>query len=301
MGNLFSYSESSYKRGNLKLESQKIVEFSGRMEDWQKWKNRTECALDGSGYEEILTDESYALSHPRESRIVYAQLSVATIGGTANHLIKKFDSTKNGYSAWEALCNWYDGEMIQNETSDALRDKLESLKLTTTTSASVYINNYLTWYRDLEKIPGEGMSKSHAVSLFLRNITDPDYDTTVKILKNGRPSLEEAVNSIRKFERDLVHKRAEHRRLKIDFDVELEMRLMIVTIILLQNEFDGPSRKLKNTGISGKSLHWTMDSLVFRQKFGETNLEQRKRISSWLGILRSSTTNPLRRSGSPRR
>eukprot|EP00957_Ditylum_brightwellii_P049909 3783033-Ditylum_brightwellii.AAC.1 len=30
---------------SLKLASQKIVEFSRRIEDWQKWKNRTSCAL----------------------------------------------------------------------------------------------------------------------------------------------------------------------------------------------------------------------------------------------------------------
>eukprot|EP00957_Ditylum_brightwellii_P022260 1680404-Ditylum_brightwellii.AAC.1 len=33
---------------NLKLESQKIVEFKGRSKDWQKWKTRTKCTFDSS-------------------------------------------------------------------------------------------------------------------------------------------------------------------------------------------------------------------------------------------------------------
>eukprot|EP00957_Ditylum_brightwellii_P041868 3171200-Ditylum_brightwellii.AAC.1 len=31
----------------LKMDLQKIVEFNRKVEDWQKWKNRMECALDG--------------------------------------------------------------------------------------------------------------------------------------------------------------------------------------------------------------------------------------------------------------
>ena len=39
---------------NLKLEAQKIAAFDGNMINWQRWKSRTECALDGSGYEKVL-------------------------------------------------------------------------------------------------------------------------------------------------------------------------------------------------------------------------------------------------------
>eukprot|EP00957_Ditylum_brightwellii_P066474 5046733-Ditylum_brightwellii.AAC.1 len=67
---------------NLKLEPQKIVEFTGRSKDWQKWKTRTQCAFDGSGHKGILNDSNYAFRHPDRSRIVYLQLSVATLGGT---------------------------------------------------------------------------------------------------------------------------------------------------------------------------------------------------------------------------
>ena len=35
---------------SLKLEAQKMRDFSGLTMDWTKWKDRTECAFNGSGY-----------------------------------------------------------------------------------------------------------------------------------------------------------------------------------------------------------------------------------------------------------
>ena len=174
------------------------------MEDWQRWKSRTQCAFDGSGYEKILTDPVYAVMHPRANKIVYAQLSVATVSGTAHHLVKQFGTLKHGNMAWEALLDWFDGDAIKNETADALRDKLSHLKLNVSTSAASYINNFLTWYRDLCKIPGEGISDSHAISMFLSNITDPAYSTFVQIQKANMCDLKTAVVAIRKHERDIM-------------------------------------------------------------------------------------------------
>ena len=215
MGNFFSKTtekEPSWSGGNLKLDSQKVTEFLGRIEDWQRWKSRTTCAFDGSGYEQILTDPVYAVMNPRANKIVYAQLSVATVSGTAHHLVKQFDTSKNGNMAWDALVEWYDGDAIKNETADALRDKLSHLKLSTSMSAASYINNFLTWYRDLCKIPGEGISDSHAISMFLSNITDPAYSTFVQIQKAQVTDLKTAVVAIRKHERDIVSTRSQRRR-----------------------------------------------------------------------------------------
>ena len=73
---------------SLKLEAQKIRDFSGLTMDWTKWENRTECAFDGSGYGKILTNPSYAKCHPMMNKIVYAQLSVATSEGTSQNIMK---------------------------------------------------------------------------------------------------------------------------------------------------------------------------------------------------------------------
>jgi ATPase subunit of ABC transporter with duplicated ATPase domains len=69
-------------------------------------------------------------------------------------------------------------------------------------------------YQELEKIPGEGMSTSHARHVFLRNIHDERYDMTVKYLRNADANLQECVTAIRKEERDQLRKRAAKRKLQ---------------------------------------------------------------------------------------
>jgi hypothetical protein len=99
---------------NLKLEAQKIKDFTGGHEDWAKWKSRTQCAFSGSGYERVLEDEVYTAMYERLNKVVYSQLAAATVEGVAYHLVSKHEDTKNGYAAWKSLLDWYDGDMIQN-------------------------------------------------------------------------------------------------------------------------------------------------------------------------------------------
>jgi hypothetical protein len=72
--------------------------------------------------------------------IVYSQLAVATVDSTAHHLIKQFEDTRKGYEAWKALTNWYNGDVIQNETAEALREKLGTLSLHLGVTGSDYVN-----------------------------------------------------------------------------------------------------------------------------------------------------------------
>lgn len=199
---------------SLKLEAQKINEFSGEFDHWPKWKSRTECAFNGSGYDKILTDELFAKANPKMNAIVYSQLAVATVDGNCHHLIKRYEETRDGNKAWRALIEWYDGDVIRNETADTLRANLEALVLHPGISASDYVNKYMMRYQELDKIPGEGMSASHATSLFLKNIKDERYEITIKYLRNADAKLHECVTAIRKEERDQLRKRAEKRKLQ---------------------------------------------------------------------------------------
>ena len=199
---------------SLKLEAQKISAFSGDYGDWARWKSRTECAFDGSGYEKVLSDEEYAVDNPRLNKIVYSQLSVATVDGNAHHLVKKHERTKNGHECWQSLLTWYDGDTVRNETSEDIRGKIENLSLHPGVTASAYVNKFLTYFRELESIPGEGYSPSHAVYLFLGNISHPDYEITVAYLRNTTSNLEACITSLRKAERDIMKKNANKRRMK---------------------------------------------------------------------------------------
>ena len=90
--------------GNLKLKSQKIVEFMGKMDEWQRWNSKTECSLYGSVYERVLKDATYDALNTQMNRVVYSQLEVETFGGTSHQLIKQHKDNKNGYGAWNTLC-----------------------------------------------------------------------------------------------------------------------------------------------------------------------------------------------------
>jgi hypothetical protein len=145
---------------------------------------------------------------------VYSQLAAATVDGVGYHLVQQFEVDKNGHAAWQNLCEWYDGDMIQNETAENLRNKLDNLRLHSGVSGSEYVNKFLAWYRDLEKIKGEGLSPGHATHLFLKNITDNDYESSVTYCRNGDLSLEKCIAAVRKQERDIQQKKLDRYRLK---------------------------------------------------------------------------------------
>eukprot|EP00957_Ditylum_brightwellii_P028048 2117692-Ditylum_brightwellii.AAC.1 len=123
------------------------------MDEWRKQKNRTECAFDGSDY---------------------LQLLVATSGGTAFHLVKQFETEKYGYAAWGVFVHWYNRSIMKSEMADVICTKLENYRFGNSNSASQYIDSFLISFREINEIPGEALSESHAISLFLWGITDPN-------------------------------------------------------------------------------------------------------------------------------
>jgi hypothetical protein len=112
----------------LKLEAQKISDFNGDFDAWTKWRSRTECAFNGSGYDRILTDKNYSATNPKMNAIVYSQLAVATVDGNAHHLIKQHDKNKDGYEAWNALVEWYDGDVICDNSAIRILNMCGSCK-----------------------------------------------------------------------------------------------------------------------------------------------------------------------------
>ena len=78
---------------SLKLEAQKISNFNGDLNQWPKWKSRTQCAFDGSGFEKVLSNRIYSKQHPRMNKVVFSQLSVVMVNGNTHHLINKYVET----------------------------------------------------------------------------------------------------------------------------------------------------------------------------------------------------------------
>ena len=178
------------------------------------WKSRTECAFNGSGYEQILSSKEYAESHQMKNQIVYSQLAVALVDGTAYHIVKKHDEKKHGHLAWKSLCTWYDGDEVKTEAAENARSKLELLTLHSGVTASDYVNKFMNYFRYLEKIPGEEYSANHAVAKFLDNITDRSYESTVSFCRNNNCDLETCVYKVRMNERNIMRKRANNLKLR---------------------------------------------------------------------------------------
>eukprot|EP00957_Ditylum_brightwellii_P009180 694796-Ditylum_brightwellii.AAC.1 len=124
-----------------------------------------------SGYERVLSKQEYADRMRNQNRVVSSQLSVATPRGTTYHLA---------------------------ETADTVRARLERYNLGNGTTVSQCINNFLTAYRELNNIPGELISDSHTLSMFLHGISDPDFAMFVQIQRKKNEGLEEAVLALRK-------------------------------------------------------------------------------------------------------
>ena len=87
-----------------------------KMDEWQRRRSRTYCAFDGSGYDRVLKNETYAAKNTQMNQVVYLQLSVVNIGVTSHYLIKQYEDDKIVYGAWNALCGWYDEYAVKNET-----------------------------------------------------------------------------------------------------------------------------------------------------------------------------------------
>ena len=107
--------------------------------------------------------------------MVYYQLLVVTVVGTAHHIIKQHEGDKHRYGSWNALCEWYYRYAVKNKIADYLGSKLESYRLTSESNAAQYINNSLTSFRELKTNPREAISETNALSLFLIGIKDPGF------------------------------------------------------------------------------------------------------------------------------
>ena len=173
-----------------------------------------ECAFNGSGYERILEDKDYAHINPTQNKVMYSQLAVATEAGNAYHLVKKHEPKRDDNAAWVELCNGFDGDHVKDQNANDKRFIVENLKLYSGGSASEYVSSFLTAMNDLNRIPEEGFSPGHVISLFLKNIEDEAYESTVTFLRNSSACINTCVTAIRRQERILLSQKSDQQKLK---------------------------------------------------------------------------------------
>ena len=132
MGNIISRSDEDQPRSvarDVKLEVQKIKAFSGNYMDWKLWKKQTKAAFGTTRLTGILDDADYAAKHQAKNKIVLLLLQVAIAEGHASHLVDQFEGTLDGYLAWQALTEWYDGDTVRHKLAEELRWAWENLRL----------------------------------------------------------------------------------------------------------------------------------------------------------------------------
>ena len=70
----------------------------------QTCKLKTECAFYEWGYDQALSDALFLEKNQHINHIIYSQLAVATVGGTAHHMVKISEDKKYGNAVWKSMC-----------------------------------------------------------------------------------------------------------------------------------------------------------------------------------------------------
>ena len=118
------------------------------------------------------------------NQAVYSQLALATVRGSAHHLIKQHGDNRNEYGAWNAFREWYDGDSVKNKAVDSLKSKFEDYHLKSVSNTAQYKNNFLTSFRYLKNSLRNHFGKSYLNFVSSRVIKYPGFDMTVEIRKS---------------------------------------------------------------------------------------------------------------------
>ena len=190
------------KRSNVKLQAQNVSDFNGSALKWHTWKKKTRAAIGTAGMLRVIDDREYSKKNHVDNETVFHLLQVATSDGNAAHLVDKFEEERDGFSAFEELTQWYEGDQLTTETAEDVRAKLDRTKLSTKNTASDYINDFLQYTKQLDELE-ESYTSSKTVNIFLTQIHDPDYAGTVEMCVENRLPLNKCIERIRSKERRL--------------------------------------------------------------------------------------------------
>ena len=132
------------------------------------------AAIGTAGMLKVIDDDKYHLSNPADNETIFHILQVATADGNASHLVDKYEKDRDDKKAYLELVRWHEGDQLTSETAEDARDRLSRISLNTKNTASEYINDFLEHQKHLEELD-EAYTTSKTISIFLDQITDPDY------------------------------------------------------------------------------------------------------------------------------
>ena len=282
MGSILSINEDTndlLKKSNVKLQAQQVSAFSGNAIKWHVWKKKSKASIGTAGMLRILDSGAYASRNKIDNETIFHLLQVATADGTAAHLIDKFEDERNGRAAYQELVKWYEGDELTTETAEDIRDKLSKISLSTKTHASQYINEFLQYRKHLDDL-GESYTVSKTVSIFLKQITDPDYHSTVEACHMNKYDIDTCIEQIRAKERRLDRDRSISRRTPM--------------VVRRQVEVEKPEQKETETITLS---HYKNDSGFYaipNEKWQLLSQDDRSFVKSFNGKLRKELENDKR-------
>jgi len=172
------------------------------------------AAVGTAGMLKVLEDKAYGKRNSIDNETIFYILQVATADGHAAHLVDKHEDKKDGYEAYRKLVRWFEGDKLTTETAEDIRSKMDRLNLSTKNTASEYINQFLQHNKHLEEL-NEGYTRSKTVNIFLSQIMDPYYGTTVEHCLENRLDIHTCIEKIRAKERRITRLRATKRKIPI--------------------------------------------------------------------------------------
>lgn len=74
----------------LKMKAPDMSDFSGKEQEWPKWKCLVHVALSATGHDRILFNEKHAKENPGANAVFFAKLAAACVEGAAHHIVDEF-------------------------------------------------------------------------------------------------------------------------------------------------------------------------------------------------------------------
>ena len=111
---------------------------------WEDWSIGTGATLGQTVYSDLLSTapaEGDLLAKTRD-RELYFMFKKALYQGAAYHLVERTSAAESGHKVWKDLHEWFGSAEVSRTVIDYYRNKLNSLRLTQTSEANDYINEY---------------------------------------------------------------------------------------------------------------------------------------------------------------
>ena len=187
-------------RGAPRVYTDPLPDFSGDAIDYEDWERKAGATIKQTAYKGLLDNPAVPGDAVEEARSkeLFNMILSSTSRGHGLNVIEKVRDDNNGlecgFNAWKVLKDWYMDPNQKDLMIQHWETKLANIALDNDTSATEYINNFEMYVRKLTKL-GENWNDDKMVREFKTGVSDPDYDTEVRVHSGTFAQLIEVVRA----------------------------------------------------------------------------------------------------------